>query len=103
MTLNDPVYVEAARTLAQRMIDESSGQLEERIQTGFQRALLRDPSPEEMEVMRTLYKQVYYDYEERGVFVGVNRVENPSQQLELAACSVVANAILNLDEFITKG
>ncbi|HEX6926756.1 MAG TPA: DUF1553 domain-containing protein [Longimicrobiaceae bacterium] len=42
VTLNDPVYVEAAQALARRMSAEG-GSLEEQIRRGYRLALLRDP------------------------------------------------------------
>ena len=102
VTLNDPVYVEAAQALAARMIEEGGEKLESRIRAGFQRALVRDPQPGEIDVLRTLYKDAYFDYQDQGIFVDASLTENPSGDLELAAFTVVANAILNLDEFITK-
>ena len=103
VTLNDPVYVEAAQALAKQMIavDEV---LENQIRAGYRQALLREPSAAELEVLRGLYKEAYYDYENRTTLVADgDGLESAPSNLEHEAMTVVANAILNLDAFITKG
>jgi hypothetical protein len=101
--LNDPAFVEAARALATQMID-ADAMLENRIRHGYRQALMREPNAEELDALRTLYKEAYFDYEERAA-LAVNSDTDLSGEvdLELEAFTVVANAILNLDEFITKG
>jgi hypothetical protein len=89
VTLNDSVYVEAAARLAQRMI-ASAGEPKQQIKNGFVFALGREPSEAELNVLVRLYEKV-------GVIQKVNTrgVANEGMML-------VASAILNLDEFITK-
>jgi len=80
--LNDPVYVEATRAFAKRLIPEPDA--ESRIRLGFKLALAREPSPNELTVMKELYDARY-------------------PQGENKALEAVASALLNLDETITKG
>ncbi|MEZ4702283.1 MAG: DUF1553 domain-containing protein [Rhodothermales bacterium] len=103
VTLNDPVYVEAAEHLAGRMKNEGGATLEARLRHGYRLALARDPMPEELAVLVELYKDAYFEYDappaDGPVEVGPDRrPENP----EDASLTVVANAILNLDAFVTK-
>lgn len=103
VTLNDPVYVEAAQALAKQMI-ATDEVLENRIRAGYRQAMLREPSAAELDVLRGLYKEAYFDYESRTTLItDGDGVGAASKSLEHEAMTVVANAILNLDEFITKG
>lgn len=100
VTLNDPVYVEAARNLADCM--RESGQTpEQQIQAGFRRVMLRDMSPRKLAVLVKLYRNTERHYrmypDEARKLLNFDRA-NP----ELAAMTVTANTMLNLDEVITK-
>ena len=101
VTLNDPVYVEAARTLAQHMLDHGKSKVESAIIYGFEQALLRQPTAQELDVLMELYEEAYFEYEDQMV-VASNEAEPLMADLELNSYTVVANAILNLDEFITR-
>jgi len=92
VTLNDPVYVEAAQALAENMM-ESSENLSDQITFGYQQALYRGPQPSELTTLTELYQQAINEYQHH----------QTSEQRELAALTQLATVILNLDEFITKG
>src|SRR5205085_578316 len=51
--LNDPIYVEAGRKLAERSIHEASSTPESRLGYAFQLATGRAPQPAEMQILRT--------------------------------------------------
>lgn len=97
ITLNDPVYVEAARALAQRM--KKSDQVEEQIKRGYYFAMVQEIDVKKLAELELLYKQALQHFKEDSAqaeeMVG-------EKDVNLAALTVVANAILNLDEFITK-
>ena len=109
VTLNDPVFVEAAEHLAGRVLDEGLEELDAKLILAFKLALMRDPVPAELAALRTLYKEAYFDFEDQaktdqtpldGDLTGEEKeVIDP----EKASMTVVSNAILNLDEFIMKG
>ena len=98
--LNDPVFVEAAEAMAQRMIVHGAGKVESAIIHGFEQALVREPTPDELSLLMDLYTNAYFGYEDQ--LVVASNGPPLSSDLELNAYTVVANAILNLDEFITK-
>ena len=107
VTLNDATYVEAARVFAQRVMQEAGGEGDARIQHAFRLALARPASQVELQAMRLLYEDTLAIYQkdaaaaERLVSVG----ESPRPGLDVAdhaAWTCVCNAILNLDETITK-
>ncbi len=106
VTLNDPVYVEAAQALARRMIREGGAEPASRAGRGFRLVLARQAQPAEVARLVRLYEEAVADFRTRpaeavkmataplGPIPGDLRVE----PAELAAWSVVANVILNLDE-----
>lgn len=99
VTLNDPVYIEAANALAD-LTEQQSDNVDEQIKYAFKRALLRSPSEMEMNIMKTLYQGVNLDSD----LSDEMKLEVASMNREIlkSPMSVVANAILNLDEFITR-
>ncbi len=105
VTLNDPVYVEAAQHLAKRMEKSGGTSIEQRIQAGYQLAIGQAIENSKLQVLKTLYQKAYDDFEnaptEAEKMVGKVEV-NPNEVSETAAMVVVANAIMNLDEFLTR-
>ncbi len=106
--LNDVTYVEAARRLAQLMMEEGGKTPEARISYGFRRATARAPSPAELDLLvRGLkhYRQVFdADPESAKSFIrhGESIVDAGLNPRELAAYLATAGVLLNLDETITK-
>jgi len=106
--MNDPTYVEAARALAQRTLMEAGGSPAKRIQFAFRQATGRKASPEEVQLLSSLaQKQVaLYRRDKHAaselVRVGESPFNSKLNPSELAAWTVVASSILNLDETITK-
>lgn len=81
--LNDPVYVEAARALSQRVQSEARGlSLDEQLQYAFQLCTARTPTDPELATLRKLI-ELYPDDTDKAWFH-------------------VATALLNLHETITK-
>ena len=106
--LNDVAYVEAARGLAQLMIAEKSCSIDDRITLAFRRATARKPTASELAVLRRGLDRYRAEF-------GANRAAalqmirhgdsplDPSvDPIELAAYTVTAGVILNLDETITQ-
>ncbi len=55
VTLNDPVYVEAAQALARRIVREGGTNVAARVRYGLQLCLCRPPRPEQVEPLVALY------------------------------------------------
>jgi Protein of unknown function (DUF1553)/Protein of unknown function (DUF1549)/Concanavalin A-like lectin/glucanases superfamily/Planctomycete cytochrome C len=108
VTLNDPTYVEAARAMAERTLREGGRDASSRIVYVFRLALARKPSTQEAKVLRDLLSQQMINYRKDGkaaselLRVGESKVDDKIDQTELAAWTMVASAILNLDETVTK-
>ncbi len=99
VTLNDPVYVEAAQGLAVRMMDADPENVENQLKAGYRYAMYKDIIPEKFEILRMLYLESRSYFEENEAAA---EELTGKQDLELAVMTVVANAIMNLDEFLTK-
>ena len=106
--MNDPTYVEASRVLAERMITKGGHRPDERIQYAYRRTLARDASPEESELLAGLADERRQQFREdeaaATALLGVGEAASSSkiEKPELAAWTIVASTILNLDEAITK-
>lgn len=85
VTLNDPVYLEAARTLA-KLAAKQNDTPESQIKHSFRLALGRDISPQEITPLLELY----------------HKAKAAEVMEENYPLFMVTNAILNLDEFITR-
>jgi hypothetical protein len=105
--LNDPVYVEAAKALASRVLRERpQADVEQRIRYMFRLCVSREPLAVELDALRRLYHgQLSGSYGRQAVAeaAGATRVTGDTSPVEMAAWYAVATAMLNLDETITKG
>ncbi len=107
--MNDEQYVEAARHLAERMIRKGGKTPAERIVFGFRLATSRQPTADEVRIFQKLYDAqaaAYAKNEQAAVkLIGVGESARDASldARELAAWTMVANVILNLDETVTKG
>lgn len=104
VTMNDPVYVEAARALADRMADRGGARTADQVAAGYRLALQRPPEADVQAVLERLYADALAHYrsdpEAAAALTGVGTFEAAGP--ERAALTVVANAIMNLDAFVTK-
>ncbi len=99
VTLNDTVYLEAAMALAEKMVDEGKGDIQQAIQFGYKQALLVEPDSETVDILHHLYESARTP-QARKVAKSDDQLE--FSQADLEPLLVVANAILNLDAFLTK-
>ncbi|MGO4292534.1 DUF1553 domain-containing protein [Chitinophaga sp. RAB17] len=104
VTLNDPVYMETATTLAKHMQQNGGNNVEACIRWGYQTAMYKTLPDNKLKVLQTLYAQALQEFrKDPNAAMKVLQSKNSEpQQAELAALAVVANAIMNLDEFLTK-
>ena len=105
VTLNNEVYIEAARALGRRLAAIAAADDQERIHYGFQLCVVRPPSESEtavlMEVL-TSSRQCYQSQPEKaGERVGDYAVTD-RPDYETASWIAVARVMMNLDEMIVR-
>jgi len=106
--LNDPQYVEAARMLAERMINEGGEGLDEQIRFGFRTLTSREPDAQELALLKRLYQEEKVVFEEESLRadsllqVGEYPRNSSIPKDQLAALTVVANTLVNYDEAVYK-
>lgn len=106
--LNEVTYVEAARKLAEKMIREGGNTPDDKLITGFRIVTGRRPDASELAI---LLKGFHKDYEEfklkpenakRFTSLGESPLDNTMDIFELAAYTLSANILLNLDEVVNR-
>ncbi len=109
VTLNDPAYVEMAQALARRIVREGGPTAEERAQYALTLCLARPPRPEQVKQIVALYESELERYR-KDAKAALTLATDPLGPLpagtaadDLAAWTVVANVLLNLDGVLTKG
>ena len=107
--LNDPQYVEASRILAERMMKEGGLDVEARIIFAFRLATSRSPNAVELGELVDLYDQQVQYYSQTpeasvALFsIGDSLVDSDIDNIKLAASTIIASTIINLDETVRKG
>jgi hypothetical protein len=106
--MNDPTFVEAARALAQRIITDGGADNRKRLSYAFRLCTGRQATEQELTILARVYRQHLSRYRadqtaaEQLMHVG----ESPCPACcvcELAAWTMIASMLLNLDETVTKG
>jgi hypothetical protein len=107
VTLNDPVYIEAAQALA-RTMSKSGTTPADHLRAGFQQCTSRLPSDAELADLTKLYNNAR-DRFAKDVEKARKLATNPlgplpdgADPVELAAWTVVGNVLLNLDEMFMR-
>ncbi len=107
--LNDPIYVELSRALAERVIREvASDDIPGRIHRAFTLLLSRVPRSEELAVLADLYTRHQADYAgdqaaaEALLNVGERPVPHDLDAIDLAATTSVMRVLLNLHESLMR-
>jgi hypothetical protein len=106
--LNEVTFVEAARALAERMILEGGDDPSARITTGYRLATARKPDPETLAALRKGLDARLAEFHaapETAVSMishGASKAGEGIAAPELAAYTVTANILLNLDRVITR-
>lgn len=105
--MNDPVFVEAAQALAQRVTREAPAAADARLRHLSRLCLTREPGAEEFERLRA-----YYVGQKQRVAAGgmdalkvlgeALPVESSPEAVEAATLVATARVLMNLDEFINR-
>lgn len=107
-SLNDPVFLEMARVLGQRIMARG-GSLDQQMDFAFRLCVARPPTKSELERLVGFYRQQLQGFE-RDAKAAEQLLNNGAAERpvkfdarKLAAWMMVGNVLLNLDETLTKG
>jgi hypothetical protein len=110
-TLNEPLFLEAARALALKTVQEGGATDEQRVAYAFRRCAARLPNAEELAALLSLYRKQRQQFSsanakpwDLAAADPMNPPTLPSGHTppEAAAWTAVSRVLLNLDEVITK-
>jgi Protein of unknown function (DUF1553)/Protein of unknown function (DUF1549)/Planctomycete cytochrome C len=99
VTLNDSVYVDLSKKLAQKVFSLGKNNPEMAIKLAYSKATGRGITPAKMKILFTLFENSKLKYSKEPTLI---EKISFGKNIDLAALTVVCNAILNLDEVITK-
>jgi hypothetical protein len=108
VTLNDPVYVEAAQSLARRIVREVDGDPRERAAWALRETTARPADDMQVDAVVQLFETELAHYQgdmaaaEKLATQPLGPLPEGLQADELAAWTVVANVLLNLDAVLTS-
>jgi hypothetical protein len=106
--LNDPIYVEAARVFAEKVLTAGGATPSERLAYAYRRALSRAPRSEEERLLLPLLEKHLAEYRQdpeaarKLISVGTSPSPTPLDPGELAAWTSLTRVLLNLHETITR-
>jgi hypothetical protein len=109
VTMNDPVYVEASQALARRIVKEGGSTPGERAAHGLRLCLQRPPTDEQVRHVVALFEDELERYRkdvkaaEKLATEPLGKLPKDADPAEMAAWTVVANVLLNLDGAMTRG
>ena len=114
-TLNEPLFLESARSLATKIVADGGASDAERITYAVRRCLSREPKVDEMPVLQEFIARQKQRFSREGAdpWMLLADDENSKKKLsanlpggatpaDLAAWTALARVVLNLDETITK-
>lgn len=108
VSMNDPVFFEAAVHLGKRMLEESDGSIESALSTGFRLCVARMPNAVEAiqlsQLLQEELERLTVDGESARLMIGDEAISLASHLNvpKWAAYATVASVMLSLDETITK-
>ncbi len=100
VTLNDSSFVVASRFFAKKMNDKKAD-VRQQIGEGYKMLVFREISDKKLGVLKKLYDDSLIEFQKNKIS-SEKLIGEKNATPELAAMTVVANAMLNLDEIITK-
>ncbi|NIJ50924.1 DUF1553 domain-containing protein [Dyadobacter arcticus] len=101
VTLNDPVYLEAAEKLATKM--QKRGKTpEQQLTEGYRMLTFQPIEQKNLKVLVKVYKEALSAYQKKPVDADSILAYGKERSPELAALTISANVMLNLDNVVTK-
>jgi hypothetical protein len=109
VTLNDPVYLEAAQALARRIVKEGGTSTDARLRYALRLVLSRPPTEQQLATLTALYQREKERLAKnpadaiRLATEPYGPLPKEMDAVELATWTVIANVLLNLDGVLMKG
>lgn len=106
--MNDPQYVEAARMLAERTLQEGGSTKTDKLNYIFKCLVGRNADTEELSAVTALLEEEIVHFQQNKesarelLTAGAHPVNPKLVRTELAAYAMVASTIMNFDEFVMK-
>ncbi len=106
--LNSPIFVEAARVFAARLLADDAATDDERLDRAFERALARPAAPSEKRALleylaaQTAYYRDHADAAHKLLRIGLAPLPRDADETRLAAWTSVCRVLLNLHESMTR-
>ncbi len=106
--MNDTQHFEAARAFGERIVTEGGNTPEERITFAYRVVLSRQPQPEELAIVKQALDSYLIRFNKdpeaakKVVAVGESKPKSGRPEPELAAYTLLANLVLNLDETVMR-
>lgn len=106
--MNDTQHFEAARSFGERILTEGGTTPESRIEFAYRSVLSRSPKSDELSVVKQALDQYLERYRNdpdaahKVISVGESKPKTKLPEPELAAYTLLANLVLNLDETVTR-
>jgi hypothetical protein len=106
--MNDAIFVESARVFAENIVRQGGQAFDRQLDWAFERALNRGPGKEEGQILKDLYRRNLDRFraapESAAQLMSVGEAPRTATagEPEVAAMTLVARAILNLHETITR-
>jgi len=105
--LNDPSFIESAKAFAASLLEEAED-FDTRLNVAFRRAVSREPSQQERQMLEEVYRSHHRYYQshsgdvERLLAVGLHDVSEVGNSVELASWTGVTRILLNMSETTTR-
>ncbi|MEE2614362.1 MAG: DUF1553 domain-containing protein [Verrucomicrobiota bacterium] len=108
VTMNDEAYVEFAQAMAYRIYNEGGATAQDRIKYALKLALTKPPEANRLSALTELYESelAYYGKETgaaKNLYGKIAPLPIGADISEMAAFTVLANVLLNLDAILMKG
>jgi len=108
VTMNDPVFVECSQALARRIVAEGGSATEARLRFALRLATGRPPTDQQVAALAKLHADEFAEYLTKPdaavklATVPLGALPATADPADMAAWTVVANVLLNLDTVLTK-
>ncbi len=109
LVMNEPQFIESARALAEQTLKEAGPSPDTRLRYLFKRAIGRTPDDREVQELLSAHKDFLAGYTkdlaaaQKLINVGESKPDGKLNPSELAALTMIANLVFNLDEMLNKG